>query len=224
MSGKAIAAVARLIANPTAAEVLDSLLSDRELTISGIASEVGIARSTVSEAVASLADHDLVVRERRGRATLVRLGGPNVAEALEALGLLAEPPAPIGLRAVNRTEALRRARTCYDHLAGEVGVALTDRLLATGALVKNADHTWRLSQRGSRLMVELGLEATLLTAAGRRPLVRPCMDWTERRPHVAGRLGALVCAFWLQTGLARRLPGSRAVLVTPEGNDWLARL
>jgi DNA-binding transcriptional ArsR family regulator len=120
VSGNALADIAKLISNPTAAVVLDTLLSDRKLTVSGIASETGIARSTVSEAVASLAKGGLVIREKRGRTTVVRLAGQDVADALEGLGRLAQPTRPIGLRAVSRMEALRRARTCYDHLAGEL--------------------------------------------------------------------------------------------------------
>jgi DNA-binding transcriptional ArsR family regulator len=223
MSGTALAAVAKLIANPTSAQVLDSLLSDRELTVSGLAGEIGAARSTVSEAVASLADRGLVVRERRGRVTVVRLAGEEVAEALEALGRLTRPPAPIGFRAVTRMEALRRARTCYDHLAGEVGVTLADRLLTAGVLTAE-DATWSLASNGTERLIELGLDARVFAERARRPLVRVCPDWTERRPHVAGRLGAAVCGFWLQTGLAYRLSGSRAVRVTPAGEDWLARI
>lgn len=216
--------MAKLIANPTSAQVLDSLMSKRELSISGIAAEIGAPRSTVSEAVASLADGHLVVREKRGRATHVRLAGDDVAEALEALGHLAARPAPIGLRAVRRMDALRGARTCYDHLAGEVGVALADRLLETQVLVVDAGGTWSLGRDGARRLVKLGLDAEHITAHGRRPLVRACLDWTERRPHLAGRLGAAVCEFWLQAGLARRLPGSRALQVTRDGRDWLAAL
>lgn len=224
MTGKALAATAKLIANPTAAEVLDSLLSDRELTITGLASEIGAARSTVSEAVGSLAGQGLVIREKRGRTTLVRLAGDDVAEALEALGRLAVPPAPIGLRAVTRMEALRSARTCYDHLAGEVGVLLADRLLETHVLTGDARGTWSLSQDGAARLVELGLDPMQIGPSGRRPLVRACQDWTERRPHVAGRLGAAICGFWLQTGLAHRLRGSRALRVTPDGRAWLGEI
>lgn len=220
----ALAAVAKLIANPTSAEVLDSLLSDRELTVGGLAGEIGAARSTVSEAVGSLADRGLVVRERRGRVTVVRLAGEEVAEALEALGRLARPTAPVGLRAVTRMEALRRARTCYDHLAGRVGVTLADRLLAAGVLTAGDDGRWSLAAEGGERLIEFGLDASVFAERARRPLVRVCADWTERRPHVAGRLGAAICGFWLQAGLAYPVPGSRAVRVTPAGDDWLARI
>jgi DNA-binding transcriptional ArsR family regulator len=130
VSGKQIAAVAKVIANPTRAEVLDALLSDRSLTVSAIAGEIGMARSTVSEAVGTLAHAGLVHRHRQGRVTVVRLAGEDVADALEAIGCIAAAPTPIGLRAVSRMQTLRRARTCYDHLAGELGVRLADCLLS----------------------------------------------------------------------------------------------
>lgn len=224
MAATGIAAVAKLVANPTSAEVLDALLSDRELTIGGIASEIGAAPNTVSEVAGALAAAGLVTRERRGRVTTVRLAGGQVAEALEALGRLAEPPAPTGLRAVTRMDALRRGRTCYDHLAGRLGVELADRLLARGILLADSDGAWRLAADRRDCLIELGLDRALIGGSARRPLVRACLDWTEHRPHVAGRLGAAICALWLQRGMIRRLPGSRAVRATEAVNDWLDQL
>jgi DNA-binding transcriptional ArsR family regulator len=224
VSGNALADIAKLISNPTAAVVLDTLLSDRKLTVSGIASETGIARSTVSEAVASLAKGGLVIREKRGRTTVVRLAGQDVADALEGLGRLAQPTRPIGLRAVSRMEALRRARTCYDHLAGELGFTLADRLLDAAILTVNSDGMWSLLPEGAGTPRRAGPRCKALVADGRRPLIRVCSDWTERRPHLAGRLGARICSFWLQAGLAQRLPESRALRITPAGQQWLARI
>jgi hypothetical protein len=121
-------------------------------------------------------------------------------------------------------EALRRGRTCYDHLAGELGVRLADCLLSARVLSARPDGTWRLAEDGRRRLIGLGLDPAPIAASGRRPLVRACPDWTEHRPHAAGRLGAAICTFWLQTGMVRRLPRSRAVQVTPAAEDWLARL
>lgn len=212
------------MANPTCAEVLDALLSERSLTVSALAAEVGGARSTVSEAVGVLAGAGLVVRERRGRSTLVRLTGPPVAEALESLGRLSAPPAPVGLRAVTRMEALRRARTCYDHLAGALGVALADRLVDRELVVAGDGDAWQLTDRGRERLMSLGIGAEQLAPAARRPLVRVCQDWTERRPHVAGRVGAALCTLWLEAGLVRRAPRSRALLVGPAAQTWLDQL
>jgi DNA-binding transcriptional ArsR family regulator len=224
MPGPAIAAVAKVIANPTCAEVLDALLSDRPLTVSTLAGEVGMARSTVSEAVGALAAAGLVLRSRQGRTTAVRLAGDDVADALEALGRIAPPRTPIGLRAVSRMQAMRQARTCYDHLAGELGVRLADCLLRAGVLSAAPDDIWRLTESGRGCLIDLGIDPGLIVEAGRRPLVRACPDWTERRPHVAGRVGAAICASWLQRGNVCRVPGSRALKATEAAEDWLARL
>lgn len=224
VSGSDLAAVARVIANPTAAEVLETLLGDRELSVGAIATQIGSPRSTVSESVSALATAGLVTRSRSGRRTLVHLAGHEVAETLEALGRLTRPSSPVGLRAVNRMAALRRARTCYDHVAGELGVRLADTLVARQVLSVDDDGTWHLYESGCRRMIDLGVDPTRLAPAGRRPLVRACLDWTERRPHVAGRLGAAVCALWLETGAIRRVVGGRAVEVAPEANAWLDRV
>ena len=224
MSGKQIAAVAKVIANPTRAEVLDALLSDRSLTVSAIAGEIGMARSTVSEAVGTLAHAGLVHRHRQGRVTMVHLAGEDVADALEAIGRIAAAPNPIGLRAVSRMQALRRARTCYDHLAGELGVRLADYLLLARVLSADPDGTWQLAEGGHRRLTELGIDPVLIAQTGRRPLVRACPDWTEHRPHVAGRVGAAICASWLELGIVRRLPGSRALQITEAAEDWLRRV
>jgi hypothetical protein len=137
---------------------------------------------------------------------------------------LARPPDPVGLRAVSRMNALRRARTCYDHFAGELGVTLADRLLSGGVLTPGSEESWVLSEEGRQRLIKLGIDPVMICADGRRPLVRACPDWTENRPHVAGRLGAAICSFWMQSDMVRRLPASRAVRVMPSGEDWLARL
>jgi DNA-binding transcriptional ArsR family regulator len=224
VSGREIASVAKVIGNSTCADVLDALLSDRSLTVSAIAGEIGMARSTVSEAVGTLASAGLVHRSRHGRVTVVRLAGHEVADALEALGRLARSPTPIGLRAVSRMNALRRARTCYDHLAGELGVRLADSLVSAEVISADPDGTWQLTDDGRRRLIELGIAPALIAQTGRRPLVRACTDWTEHRPHVAGRVGAAICASWLQLGVVRRLPGSRAVQITEAAEDWLRGL
>lgn len=193
------------------------------MSIGMLASETGAARSTVSEAVGALSAVGLVGHQRHGRRAEVQLAGPEVAEMLEALGRIAGPSKPRGLRAAARMAAMCRARTCYDHLAGSLGVELSDLLLQTGALARHND-AWLLTPDGRNRLLELGVDPEALRPTGRRPLVRVCVDWTERRPHLAGRAGAGICALWLGAGLAQRLPGSRALRVTPEGEDWLGRL
>jgi DNA-binding transcriptional ArsR family regulator len=223
MRSTAIADIARVMANPTGAAVLEALLSDRVLSVTALARELGSPRSTVSEAVGALEAAGLVQRRREGRASLLCLAGVDVADALEALGRLADPPVPIGLRAHSRMAALRHARTCYDHLAGELGVRIADGFLSAGVIEAADDGDWRIAGDGLDRLAALGLSPALFAPGRRRPLVRACLDWTERRPHVAGRLGAAICASWLDSGMVRRLPGSRAVSVTPAAERWLDR-
>lgn len=224
VSGADIAAVAKLIANPTSAAVLDALLSDRTVTISELAREIGRSRATVSGAVSTLAAADLVRRESVGRVTLVRLTSQEVAEVLERLSALTQPTMPRGLRQANRMQALRRGRTCFDHLAGQVGVRLTEALLEREVLASAGDGAWSLTPSGRSRLTQLGIDPQLIDVSARRPLIRACVDWTERSPHVAGRLGAAICTFWLNAGLVTRIPRSRAVAITPAAEDWLARL
>jgi DNA-binding transcriptional ArsR family regulator len=222
--GTDLAAIARLIANPTCAGVLDALLADRALSVSALAAEIGAGRSTVSEAVGSLDAAGLVVRRREGRSSMVRLAGDDVADALEALQRLTGPQRQVGLRAVTRMEALRRGRTCYDHLAGELGIAVAQTLFGSGVLTPDPDDGWRLSDSGRNRLVACGIDAALVAPGGRRPLVRTCLDWTEHRPHVAGRVGAAICTHWLERGIVVRRPDSRALAWTDGADAWLATL
>ena len=195
----ALADVAAAIADRTRARMLEELLAGPPLPAGALAVRVGVAPSTVSGHLARLEAAGLVTIEARGRRREARLAGPHVAEALEALGRIAGDGArPVGLRAVNAHEALREARSCYDHLAGRAGVALADGLLARGAL----------ASRGGTFSVPGGAEelyrsvfgVELGALGGRRPLVLACADWTERRPHVAGALGAALLASMLSRG------------------------
>jgi hypothetical protein len=150
-----------------------------------------------------------------------RLASPELAEALEALALVA-PAVPVrGLRASKEAGALKRARTCYDHLAGELGVAVTDALVEEGTLTLDGDG-FAVTRRGRPWIEELGLDLEALRRT-RRSFARACVDWTERRPHVAGSLGAGIAATFFARGWVRRRPGGRAVLVTAAGADWLER-
>lgn len=101
---------------------------------------------------------------------------------------------------------------------------LADRLLSAHVLRPHSDGTWRLEEESRARLLRLGLDPAQIASAGRRPLVRACLDWTEHRPHVAGRLGAAICTHWLPAGIVRRVPRSRAVRLTPAAEDWLARL
>ena len=215
-----LAPVASLLADRTRARILEELLGGVPLPVGALGARVGIAPSTASEHVAKLEAAQLVRVESRGRRREVMLAGPHVAEALEALSRLADPPPPVGLRAVNRREALRHARSCYDHLAGRLGIALADTLVARGTLT--ADDGAFAITGGDVLFDALGVDVDVLRER-RRPLVRPCLDWTERRPHVAGALGAALLDGMLGQGWLRRRTDGRALDVTPDGATALER-
>ncbi len=226
-----IATVAALVGEPARAAVLMALLDGRALSASTLAAEAGVAASTLSGHLARLVDGGLLRVEASGRNRYFRIARPEVGDALEALARLA-PRRPIrSLRQATHAEAIRRARTCYDHLAGRVGVALLDALVAGGELRVEEEPTGRpdpilgagrfrryvLTDPGRSKLGELGVD---VGTHGRRPLTRSCLDWTEQRPHLAGALGAsLLCRFvelgWLTRG------ERRVVRVTDVGRKGL---
>ncbi len=209
----ALADVAAAIADRTRARMLEELLAGPPLPAGALAVRVGVAPSTVSGHLARLEAAGLVKVTAAGRRREAQLAGPHVAEALEALRRLAgDDPRPIGLREVNGRAALREARSCYDHLAGRAGVALAADLVSRGALTD--DFTVPAGAE-SYYRDAFGVDIAALT--GRRPLVRACTDWTERRPHVAGALGAALLTSMLSRGWLSRRPDGRALNVTALG-------
>ena len=209
-----LADVAALLADRTRARILEELLGGPALPAGALAARVGVAPSTVSGHLAKLEAAGLIVVRRRGRRREAELARPEVAEALEALSRLASADArPIGLRAVNGRAALREARSCYDHLAGRTGVALADDLVARGALVLR-DGAFDVGDE-TYFARSFGIDTSAL--AGRRVLVRACADWTERRPHVAGALGAALLDVALARDWVRRRDDGRALNVTAAG-------
>ena len=215
-----LAAVAALIADRSRAAMLDALTGGEPMTASELARRAGVAPSTGSEHLARLERGGLVVSERRGRTRLVRLAGPDVARALEALSAIAPLKRPAGLRAWQHGEALRAARSCYDHLAGVAGVALADGLVARG-VVEPADRGFAITAAGERVLAGFGLDVAAIHAA-RRATARACLDWSERRPHVAGALGAALLDELLRRRWLHRRPDGRALTLTAAGTDGFA--
>jgi DNA-binding transcriptional ArsR family regulator len=217
-----IARVARALAEPARADMVLAVLDGRQHPIGELAKTAGVAAATATEHVRELSDAGIVTVEPRGRQRLVALSGPPVATAIEALTEIAPPKEVRGLTAAQRGDALRVARTCYDHPAGALGVALTARLVDDGIVaelepgaigtVVRADHP------------TLDLLGVTVPSAGRRPLVRSCLDWTERRPHVAGALGHAMLDALLARRWVTRRPNDRALQVTPTGADQLDAL
>jgi DNA-binding transcriptional ArsR family regulator len=215
-----LAAVAALIADPSRAAMLDALTGGEPLTAGALARRAGVAPSTATEHLARLEQGGLVLSERRGRARHVRLAGPQVARALEALAAIAPLKRPAGLRAWQHGEALRAARSCYDHLAGVAGVALADALVARGAL-EPGDSAFAITPSGERELRAFGVDVDAVRGA-RRATARACLDWSERRPHVAGALGAALLEELLGRHWLRRRPDGRALTLTPAGADGFA--
>ena len=210
-----LAAVAALIADPSRAAMLDALNGGEALTAGALARRAGVAPSTATEHLARLEAGGLIVSERHGRARHVRLAGAHVARALEALGAIAPPKRVTGLRAWHHGEALRAARSCYDHLAGEAGVALADALVERG-LLDPGEGGFVITAPGESELAAFGLDVGAILGA-RRATARACLDWSERRPHVGGALGAALLSELLGRRWLRRRPEGRALAVTAAG-------
>jgi DNA-binding transcriptional ArsR family regulator len=208
-----IADIAAALADRTRARMLEELLGGLPLSAGALAVRVGVAPSTVSGHLQRLEKAGLITITNAGRRREARLAGPQVAEALEALANLGGgDDRPIGLTAVNRKQALREARSCYDHLAGRAGVALADELLGHGALGER-DGAFVVADAGY-FTRRFGFDPGQLKT--RRPLVRACTDWTERRPHVAGALGKAILDALLAQGALKRRPDGRALIVASD--------
>lgn len=214
-----LSAVATLLGDPTRARMLQALHDSRALPAGELARRAGVSPSTASGHLARLADGGLVTVERGGRHRYYRLAGPDVARALEALTALAPVTPPRNLREATIGDALAGARTCYDHLAGRLGVELTDALVERDAL-EDTGEAFQLGPEADAVLASLGIE----TLPSRRPHALRCLDWSERRPHVAGGIGAAICERALTSGWIERLPTSRAVRLTPAGKKAFARL
>jgi DNA-binding transcriptional ArsR family regulator len=207
-----VAVVAAALADTSRVAMLDVLLDGQAHSAGDLAQAAGVAPSTASEHLSRLARARLVEATRNGRRRLYVLATPAVAEALEALSALSEPQTAYGLRNWTRMELLRAGRTCYDHLAGRLGVALTDAARASGALTTDLG----LGKHADEWFARLGVDLEALPH-GRRPLLRACVDWTEKREHLAGTLGAAVCSSLLSRGWIERRSNTRAVAVTRVG-------
>ena len=214
-----LAAVGRMLGDTHRSHFLLDLLGGDELTAGALAIRSGASSSLASAHLGKLLEAGLIGVRRSGRQRLYRLTGPEVAQAIEALLAIAPPHPAAGLRDSSRGEAIRRARTCYDHLAGRLGVALADAF-EHRCIIRSHGDRWVLTNRGERELAEFGLDLGELRRR-RRAFLRPCLDWSERRPHVAGALGAGVAARFLELDWVRRLPDSRALSLTPAGEAEL---
>lgn len=211
-----MAAVAALLGDPARANILTALMDGRALTAKELAFAAHVSPQTTSGHLARLTDANLLTVEKQGRHRYFRLASPLVGQMLESVMAVAgpEPGRPIAWRG---GEALRTARTCYDHLAGRLGVALADSLTEAGHVALSQDGG-EVTERGHAFLSDFGAEPV----AGKRVFCRPCLDWSERRPHIAGRLGAALACRCLDLGWIERQRDSRAVTITPVGGRGFA--
>ena len=215
------AKVAAMIGDPTRARMLSALMGGEFLAAGELAAAAGIGAATASAHIAKLVDAELVVVRTQGRHRYVRLAGEEVAHVLEALSFVAERSAHVDKWERGAYKPLKAARTCYRHIAGELGVALFEGLLARGTLAAQDGH-YGLSAAGRGELRALGIEVPDDATASRR-FAHACFDWSERRDHLAGSLAVALLDHGLAQGWLRRTSGSRALQITPPGAHALAR-
>ncbi|MEU4113462.1 winged helix-turn-helix domain-containing protein [Kitasatospora sp. NPDC028055] len=252
--GSPLAALAALLADPTRAAFCSALLDGRAWTAGELARAAGVAPSTASEHLSRLIAGGLLSEERQGRHRYVRLASPAVATLIEDLTVFAETgmeapgsttagstaagstaggspgeparrtgPAPRTLREATRQSAEARARTCYDHLAGRLGVAVAEALIDRGLISDLAGLA--VTERGHAWLADQRIELPPRTGRpGGRPVVRSCLDWTERRTHLGGALGAALCRTALDRAWVERIGSGRALRVTSDGGRALREL
>jgi DNA-binding transcriptional ArsR family regulator len=220
MNGDAdIAAAAALLAQPARVALVLAVIDHGALPASELAARAGIAPSTASEHLGRLVEGGFLVARRNGRQRHYRLADAAIAEVVEALSRVA-PQRPVhSLREATRSELLRQARTCYDHLAGRLGVALAHALQRKGVLVCEGDD-YAVGPKAIPCLAPLGVDLAEL-ARQRRPLLRGCPDWSERELHLAGALGAALTARLFELGWIERRDHDRSVAVTASGRELL---
>jgi len=220
--GPSIVRIAALVGDHARADVLTALMTDRALTATELAAIAGVTKQTISGHLAKLLDAGLVAVDAQGRHRYYRLADRDVAQLLESLMGVAFRTGAVRLRSSPREPALRRARVCYDHLAGEMGVLLFEGLLRRRALAA-ARSVVTVTPRGRELLRDLGID-TAAVAARRRTFCRPCLDWSERRYHLAGALGAAMLERFVALRWATRDAQSRVVTFSKAGEKALGEL
>lgn len=211
-----IATPAALIGDPVRAAMLLALLDDRNLPATALAWAAGVSAQAASNHLAKLMSGGLLHVTTQGRHRYYRLSGPEVAHALEALAVLGPPPPALERLHNAKARRLRAARSCYDHLAGQLGVALADALEQNGLITTSDHERYTLSEAGHHCLAQLGMDPAAL-GTGSKPHARPCLDWTERRRHLAGPLAARLFTRLLELGWVQRGTENRAILITPSG-------
>ena len=220
--GPDIAQIGSLIGDPARANMLTALMSGKALTATELAGTAGITLQTASSHLSKLEAGFLISQRKQGRHRYFSLADDEVGLLLESLMGFAADRGFTRHRTGPKDPALRKARVCYNHLAGDYGVRLLDSLVAEEVIAGSGD-TLALTEPGREKMAALGIDLSAL-ARSRRPVCRTCLDWSERRSHLAGSLGQALLGLFLDRGWAMREPGSRAVRFTGNGEKEFARL
>jgi len=213
--GPDIARIASLVGDPARANMLNALMGGTALTASELALEAGVSLPTASSHLGKLMEGGLLTVASQGRHRYYGLAGPHVAGMIEAITGVAEAVGPKRVRPGPRDGAMRVARVCYDHLAGEQAVAMLDRLVAKNVLVRDEQEI-RLGPSAASHFAAIGID---VYTKPRRPVCRACLDWSVRRSHLAGTLGAAILEKILAEKWARREKDSRAVIFSPPGKQ-----
>jgi DNA-binding transcriptional ArsR family regulator len=212
--------VAALVGDTARATMLAALMGGQSLTSTELAFLARVSRSTASEHLQKLVEARLLAVTRKRRFAYYRIASPLVAGMLESMKTVAAIEVPARYQPHSaRDEALRFARTCYDHVAGRAGVAIADALVTKGYVILDEDGA-EVTASGAHFLTELGADLTQ-RSRDRRIFCRPCLDWSERRYHIAGRIGAEICRCCLQRGWFARQRDSRALRLTPAGEVGL---
>jgi DNA-binding transcriptional ArsR family regulator len=218
--GPDIARIASLVGDPARANMLNALMGGTALTASELALEAGVSLPTASSHLGKLMEGGLLTVASQGRHRYYGLAGPQVAGMIEAITGVAEAVGPKRVRPGPRDGAMRVARVCYDHLAGEQAVAMLDRLVDKNVLVRD-DKEIRLGPSAASHFAAIGID---VYTKPRRPVCRACLDWSVRRSHLAGTLGAAILDKILAEKWARREKDSRAVIFSPPGKQAFERV
>ncbi|KZM49285.1 winged helix-turn-helix domain-containing protein [Labrenzia sp. OB1] len=222
--GPDIARIGSLIGDPARANILSALMSGKALTATELATEAGITGQTASSHLKKLMEGGLLTQAKQGRHRYFTLAGPEVGTVVEALMGLAARKGHLRTRTGPKDPAMRAARVCYDHLAGDLAVRMYDSLQTRGFLVVSTDKGGLgLTEGGRNFVSTIGIDLDALGAT-RRPLCRACLDWSERRNHLAGSLGAALFDRFQDKGWLRREAGSRVVTIHPNGHAELCKL
>ena len=219
-----VSEIAALMGDPARASMLSLLMDGRAHTASELALAAGVTAQTASGHLARMVDANLLAARAQGRNRFYRLASGEVAHAMETLMALAGTrAAPASKTAAWRRDPdLRFCRTCYDHLAGQVGLAVTDSLTQHGHLEPKGPRDWTLTSSGELFCSRLGIDLAGAKAAHTRHFARQCLDWSERRPHISGALGSAIADTFFKKGWAERMRRGRTVRLTDSGRRALS--